>query len=173
MVVQDAILARLCDVFRHEIVVDVGFRALRAELQHDAHRCVRVDVRIVALEIHVLRVGEEEVVVLLHQLGRCVAAHLVALTVADVFAGDIREPGMHERVLHFVLDVFNSDFRIVLKEVFDFVDDVLHVGRLHFSFRGLFDGLVDALLVERLGLARAGQYIFLHHHASFVALYIR
>ena len=52
-------LVRANELFRQNVVVDEVLGTFRAELEHDTHRSVGVDVGVVALEVNVHRIGKD------------------------------------------------------------------------------------------------------------------
>ena len=102
-----------------DVVVDEVLRALRAKLQHDAHRCVGVDVRIVALEVGVDGIRKEDVAVARHEMFLREAALRVALAVGDVATCDVVE-AMHEQLLFDeILNLLDADLRALAKRRLD------------------------------------------------------
>ena len=86
-------------------------RTLRAELQHDAHGRVRVDVRVVALQIRVDGVREEDVAVARHEVLLREAALRVALAVRDVAARDVVMAVREQLLLDEILYLLDADLR--------------------------------------------------------------
>ena len=95
------------------------FRAFRAELEHDAHGRVGVDVRIVALEVGVDGIREEDVAVARHKVLLCKATLCVPLAVGDVAACDVVE-AVHEQLLFDeILNLLDADLRALAERRFD------------------------------------------------------
>jgi len=94
-----------------DVVVDEVLRALRAKLQHDAHGCVRVDVRVVALQIRVDGVREEDVAVARHEVLLREAALRVALAIRDVAARDVVMAVREQLLLNKILNLLDADLR--------------------------------------------------------------
>ena len=122
------------------VVVDEVLRALRAELQHDAHRRVRVDVRVVALEVGVDGIREEDVAVARHEVLLREAALCVALAVGDVAACDVVE-AVHEQLLFDeILYLLDADLRACAECLLDCRRHIVDLLRRH---------RVDVLLARR------------------------
>ncbi len=151
-------------VFEH-VVVDEVLRALGAELQHDAHRGIRVDVRVVALEVGVLGRRKEDVLIRLHQVLLRLAALRMALAVRDIAFRDIVEVILHELLLDHVLDFFDRDILALLEVPFDLARDFVDVFRRHLRIAVAVrarDGMIDLLPVVGHCESRAFRYRLQH-----------
>ena len=123
-----------------DVVVNEVFCALRAELEHDAHGRVRVDVRIVALEVGVDGIREEDVAVARHKMLLCKATLCVPLAVGDVAACDVVE-AVHEQLLFDeILDLLDADLRARAKRRLDGRRHIVDLDARH---------RVDVLLARR------------------------
>ena len=128
----------------------VLLRTLRTVLQHHAHGRVAVDIRIVALQIAVLRITGRDFVENVHQR-RILLAHLRAIgAIQNVRFRDVLVSRMHQRQLYRILDLFDArnrtrEFRIQIAT--DFGTDFLRrfvlamANRLHRT-GNRFDNLV-------------------------------
>ena len=123
-----------------DVVVDEVLRALRAEFQHDAHRRVRVDVRVVALEVGVHRIGKEDVAVALHEVLLRETPLGVALAVGDVAARDVVVSVREQLLFDEVLDLLDADLRTVAERLLDTLRHRVDLERRH---------RVDVLLARR------------------------
>ena len=101
------------------VVVDEVLRALRAEFEHDAHGRVRVDVRIVALEVGVDGIREEDVAVARHEVFLCESTLRVALAIGDVAACDVVETVHKQLLFDEILNLLDADLRAVAERRFD------------------------------------------------------
>ena len=123
------------------LVVLLGRR--RAVLQHRAHRGVAVDVRVVALEVALLRVAGRDLVEDVHQLRVLLARPGAVGAVEDVALGDVFEAGAHERHFDRVLDLLDRGDLVGILFVEDRVDVLA-------DFAGLF-AAAAARGLHRLG----------------------
>ncbi len=96
------------DVLGQNIVVDKVLRAFGAVLQHGAHGGVGVDVGVLALEVHVLRVAERELAVDVHQVALRLADFRVLRAVQDVRLGRLCKIGRNQALLHHVLHLLHG-----------------------------------------------------------------
>ena len=158
----DVILAvRLCVRLVEHVVVDEVLRALSAELEHDAHRGIRIDIRIVALEVGVDRVREEDVAVRFHQMLLCRAALRMLLAVGDVLLRDVVEVVLHELLLDDVLDLLDADVVAVLDVPFDLARHLVDILLRHrVAAVGICpgNGVVDLFAIIWHGVARTFRY---------------
>ena len=105
--------------FVENVIVDEVLCPLRTELQHDAHRRVCVDVRVVALEVGVHRIGKEDVAVTLHEVLLRAAALGMPLAVGDVAARNVIVPVREQLFFDEILDLLDADLRAVAKCLLD------------------------------------------------------
>ena len=164
----DVVLAvRLCVLLVEHVVVDEVLRALSAELEHDAHRGIRIDIRIIALEVGVDRVREEDVAVRFHQVLLCRAALRMLLAVGDVLLCDVVEVVLHELLLDDVLDLLDADVVAVLDVPFDLARHLVDILLRHrVAAVGICpgNGVVDLF---RDYMARCGQNVSLQSSDSY------
>ena len=162
----DVVLAVcLCKAVFEHIVVDEVLCALGTELQHDAHRCVRVDVRVVALEVGVLGRREKDILIRLHQVLLRLAAFRMALAVRDIALRDVVEVILHELLLDHVLDLFDRDILALLEVPFDLARDFVDVFRRHLLVAVAVrarDGMVDLVPIVGHCESRAFRYRLQH-----------
>ena len=158
----DVVLAVCLSVLLVEhVIVDEVLRALGAELEHDAHRGICIDVRIVALEVRVDRVRKEDVAVRLHEVLLRRAALRMLLAVGDVLLRDVVEVVLHELLLDDILDLLDADVVAVLDVPFDLARhlvDVLFRHRVAAVGIGTGDGVVDLFAIIWHGVARTFRY---------------
>ncbi len=105
----EILLVGLAVLLVEHVVVHEMLRALGAELQHDAHRGVGVDVRIVALHIRVDGIGEEYVAVGFHEMMLGLTTLCMLLAVRDVALRYVIAVGLHELFLDDILDLLDRD----------------------------------------------------------------
>ena len=162
------LLIRRREALVEHVVVDEMLRALGAELEHDAHRGIGVDVRVIALEVGVLGGREEDVLVRLHEVLLRLAPLRVALAIHDVALRDVVEVVLHELLLDHVLDLLDAHVLAVLEIPLDLARDLVDILRRHLllavAVRAL-DGMVDLFAVVGHREARAFRYRFQHSHA--------
>ena len=164
-----AVGARLLGA-EEELLV-VLLRRGRAVLQHRAHRGVAVDVRVVALEVALLRVARGDLVEDVHELRVLLAGGRAVGAVEDVGLGDVLEAGAHERDLDGVLDLLDVGDLVGVLLVDDRVDRIAEAlgllgalvpGRLHRAGDGVHDlGFVvgDAAAVSLQDLGDHGRCV--------------
>ncbi len=160
------LLIRRREALVEHVVIDEVLRALGAELEHDAHRGVGVDIRVVALEVGVLRRRKEDVLIRLHEVLLRLAPLRVALAVHDVALRDVVEVVLHELLLDHVLDLLDAHVLAVLKIPLDLARDLVDVLFRHLLLAiliGPTDGIVDLLTVVGDREPRALRYCLQHH----------
>ena len=154
----DVVLAVCLSILLVEhVIVDEVLRALGAELEHDAHRGIRIDVRIVALEVRVDRVRKEDVAVRLHEVLLRRAALRMLLAVGDVLLRDVVEVVIHELLLDDILDLLDADLDVPFDLARHLVD-VLFRHRVAAVGIGTGDGVVDLFAIIWHGVARTFRY---------------
>ena len=159
------LLIRRREALVEHVVVDEVLRALGTELEHDTHRGIGVDVRVVALEVGVLGGREEDTLVRLHEMLLRLAPLRVALSVHDIALRDVVEVVLHELLLDHVLDLLDAHVLAILEIPLDLARDLVDVLRRHLllavAVRAL-DGAVDFLAVVGHRESRAFRYCFQH-----------
>ena len=129
--VNPVLFVRLAELVRQNIVVHEVLGALRAELQHDAHGRIRIDVGIVALEVDIHRIRKEDIPIGRHQMLLRRTAFRMFLAVGDVFFGHIVEIVLHEFTFDDVLDLLDADIFPVLNIPFDLTRHFVNIPVRH------------------------------------------
>ena len=88
------------------IVVNKMLGTLGAQLQHNAHRGISVDIGVVPLHIGINSIGKENILVALHQVFLSFTALCMALAVHNVVLGHIEEALLHQHLFHYILYFF-------------------------------------------------------------------
>ena len=88
------------------IVVNKMLGTLGAQLQHNAHRGISVDIGVVPLHIGINSIGKENILVALHQVFLSFTALCMALAVHNVVLGHIEEALLHQHLLYYILYFF-------------------------------------------------------------------
>ena len=146
------------DIVIHKVLSPFG-----AQLQHDAHGSIGVDIGIVALGIHVHRIGKENITIGRHEVLLRRTTLSMFLTIGDVFLGDIVEVVLHEFLLYDILYFFNTDVFPVLDIPLHLTGDFVDILRGHFLFAviaGASYGVVNFLAVIRHCMAGALRHCF-------------
>ena len=110
-----AVDVRRCNILWQHIVVDKVFRSLGTIFEHGPHRGVRVDVCILALDVHVARIPERQLLVDVHQVALGLADLCVLRAVQDVRLRGLRVVLRDQHFLHLVLYIFYRGDHVVCK----------------------------------------------------------
>ena len=92
-----------------DVIIDEKLCALGAELEHDAHRRVCIDIGVVAFKINVLGVGEEDIAIDFHQIFLSLAPTCMFFAIDDELFRDIEEAVLHKGFLDDVLNFLDAD----------------------------------------------------------------
>ena len=114
-----AVGVRLCDLRRDHVFVVKALRALRAVFQHRAHRGIRVDIRVFALQIRVLGRLEGQILINFHELIVHLAQALVLRAVEDVRLRRLGVVRGDQLLLHDVLNLLDRRHGLAVPERFD------------------------------------------------------
>ena len=138
------------------IVIDKVLRTLGTELQHDAHGRIRVDVRVIALQVDILGVGKEDILIRLHKVLLCGPALSVLLAIGDIFLRHIVEVILHELLLNDILNLLDPDAVVILQVPLDLLRHCVDVALSHLAARihvGGGNGVADLLPIIGHGMA--------------------
>ena len=105
-----------CSDFRRKcVIIDICFGPLGAQLQHNAHGAIGIDVGVVTLEVHLCGVLEEQVVILSHKFYCRITALVVLFTIDDIFFSCLEMFVAHQGFFYDVLNFFHTGRVIILQ----------------------------------------------------------
>ena len=122
----------LTEFIGQHIVVNKVLRTFGTEFEHNSHRRIGVNIRIIAFEINIDRIRKENIPIGIHQMLLSRAALRVFLPIGDIFFRHVIEIVFHELLLNDILDFFHADIFAVLNIPFDLTGYLIDILVGHF-----------------------------------------